>query len=254
MNMQDCSLRDIAVGDVLEVSYPHGERPTFTGEVTEVYASALKLTSVEIHSITGEPTRTYRSVTAEDLKAVGAQQAVVTLRPEYAVWSAGGLMSFGLEQPEIPQGLTLHELLRHNRSQFILAFNPASGEWNPARYRMPFCASERIIRQHVTVFALNNGATLERYTPDGPASSQYRHLLPENVDFIRIDTGYVLGTGARVFGINSDASDDVEGQLAMGYHAGPAGGLHWHNLRSGKFFAIETSVLERAGIDIPDSP
>lgn len=245
---------DVAIGDMLKVTFPNTERPPFIGAVIRLYTSDIFLESAEIDLVSGEPLREELHVTRESLSFPEYQRGRhnVEAAAEYEVWAAGGLMSFGLEQPEIPQGLTLEELLRHNQSQFILAFNPAKGEWNPAYYRSPFYHAPTgcTVRQPVTVFALNKGARLERHAPDGSADTEYRHLLPDNASISRIDEGYVLGTGARIFGVNHDDLEDMEGQLALGHHSGPAGGLHWHNLKSGRYFAVETAVLSAAGIDL----
>lgn len=242
--MRSWTEADIAVGDVLEVQSPNTLRPPFIGEVTDLYRSDIVLKPVDLNPQTGMPDDKTVRVTRESLSFPEgrAGRHVLTPLPEYGLWSDGSLMSFGLELPEIPVGCTLEELLRFNNCQLILALSPSEEEWNPARYRKPFYdhISGKIIRQHVTVFALNDNMLLTRHTPNGVMKDHYRHLLPNTFEggarpFSKIDAGHVLGM--------------FQGRVALGESFGPGGGLRWHHLSANRVFAIETSILAMAGID-----
>lgn len=226
---------DISLGDVVYVSeeitrYVAGiGNRAFLGMVTNMTNEMIELANIEL-TPEGQPDETYINI---ERPIVDQAPGFFELRPEFRVWcDPDALMGFGASQPQVPQGLTLGELVRYQEGMFVLAHNaPVTAKYTPPFFDY---ASASVIRQRVVVFVLNGCLTqLERRNLHGVAG--YRHVVPEHVSFSVADNGPVLRTDP--------------GRLAIGNFFGPGGGYRWHSLGSNERFAVETHVLERAGID-----
>lgn len=227
---------DITPGSVIQIGpgvtrhIPGIDAPYFVGMVVEKTDAMLELASIAI-SPQGEPYDMRVNVERHILEEAGE---LPSHHPEYRAWcEPESLLGFELPQPEVPQGLTLEELVRYNNGVFVLSHQSAGPR---ARFRQPFFdhTTASIVRQEVVVFALSGVDTMDRENVGGLVPD-YEYSVPTHASFVVADRGPVL------LGIN--------GQLALGRSFGPGGGLRWHDLT--RRFAIEAKVLKRAGIVLP---
>jgi|GEM_PF-5606913 len=231
---------DVKVGGVFEVLFPNTVRPKFMGMVTEHYGTAVVVKSIEI----GEgdtPRNDSAQITQASLELPQLRVGRQILRgfPEYRRWADNPdqLMCFKKGDPEIPTGLSLEELLRHDDGAFILADSPSFGEYSTdACYRRPFydfTGRKAVVRQHVTVFRLISGGPMVKVG----SSEKFRPTLPPGVTFTQVDAGPVF-SGSR-------------GMLMLGTGVLSPDHRSYSLYGAGGHFAVETKVLERAGLVTP---
>lgn len=243
--MNKLDLSTLKIGDVCEVLFPNEQRPRdgFMGMIIEHYGTQLTLRNIAVNLEENAPVPTLdrrghsntESVSQKSLEMPQLRVGRRVLRPypQFRRWAdnAEALLSFNDEQNDaVPTGLSLDALLRHESCKFILGVHPKRGGElrQTATFREPFYdfTSNRIVRQHVTVFELEGDAEMVKNGRD----REYRLLLPDTAQYHVLETGPVI------------AGND--GTLRVG----DSGNHRHYDLFRAKHFAVETKALKLAGI------
>ena len=239
-------LSEVQEGDVFEVLFPNTVTKSFLGMVTRTLTNhtrrgeeaAVELRCIELAK-SDKRREGYAQVTQSSLELpqLRVGRHILRSRPEFRRWAddPAALMCFAGEgHPEVPAGMTLDELVRYGNGAFLLSDRPSEFEPNTAFYRNPFfdlTGRKTAVRQRVTVFMLDGDAEL-RQERISPVSEGFRPVLPDGATFHKVSEGSVLSGERGTLRLSTGArSTDFEHYaLHLGY------------------FAIETKVLERAGL------
>jgi len=241
--MQHLQLREsVKVGDVFQVVFANEDRPrpSFMAMVVEHYGDAVNLRDIKLDN-DGEVSEASERVSQASLELPKLRRGRRILRPhpEYRRWAddANALLSFGGKEPRVvPTGLDLDGLARYEEGAFILAENPPATQLNTAAcYRRPFYdyLGSQVVRQRVTVFEVDGGGKME-HRRHYASSEKYRLALPDDVTFTQVDEGPVLYSKRELLMLGKSLACN-----------------HVYSLHGDKYFAMETRVLEHAGLIVP---
>lgn len=234
-------LANVNVGDTFEVHfYDRIPRRPYSCMVTAHYGDSVRVVNIEVK--TGEqPVDTIDHITEKQLNYPQTRfgRQILKPRPHFRRWANDPTALLGFidaEHAPVPTVSSIDELARHEDGLFILTDSPASyGRDLIATFCPPFfdhTGRKEVIRQYATVFRMDDDRA-ELQTAYGAT----KYTLPVGVTFTQVDAGPVL-YGSR-------------GTLCIGTDID--GSVRRYPLSYGKYFAIETKVLVRAGLVAPTS-